>query len=106
MVLKNYNHPSVIMNSIGNEISELALPEGQEYCRKMAEFVRSIDPSRPVTLGVNLMLCSMTAKGGGIYGDKKDKRGRRKKTRMEARQWTMLLPVLFQYVDEYSRWND
>ena len=54
MVLKNYNHPSVIMNSIGNEISELALPEGQEYCRKMAEFVRSIDPSRPVTLGVNL----------------------------------------------------
>lgn len=78
MVLKNYNHPSVIMNSIGNEISELALPEGQEYCRKMAEFVRSIDPSRPVTLGVNLMLCSMTAKGGGIYGDKKDKKGKKK----------------------------
>lgn len=78
MVLKNYNHPSVVMNSIGNEISELALPEGQEYCRKMADFVRSLDPSRAVTLGVNLMLCSMTAKGGGIYGDKKDKKGKKK----------------------------
>ena len=27
MVIKNYNHPSVVMNSIGNEISELAIPE-------------------------------------------------------------------------------
>ena len=44
----------------------------------MAEFARSIDPSRPVTLGVNLMLCSMTAKGGGIYGEKKDKKGKKK----------------------------
>ena len=33
MVIKNYNHPSVVMNSIGNEISELAMPEGQEYCK-------------------------------------------------------------------------
>ena len=78
MVLKNYNHPCVIMSSIGNEISELALPEGQDYCKKMAEFVRSLDPSRPVTLGVNFMLCSMTAKGGGIYGDKKDRKGNKK----------------------------
>ena len=35
MVIKNYNHPSVVMNSIGNEISELAMPEGQEYCKKL-----------------------------------------------------------------------
>ena len=33
MVIKNYNHPSVVMISIGNEISELAIPEGQEYCK-------------------------------------------------------------------------
>ncbi len=72
MLVKNYNHPSVVMTSIGNEISELALPEGQEYCRKMADFCRSYDPSRPVTLGVNFMLCSLTAKGSGIYGEKKN----------------------------------
>ena len=72
MVIKNYNHPSVIMNSIGNEISELAIPEGQELCRKMAELVRALDPDKAVTLGINMMLCSMAAKGGGIYGEKKD----------------------------------
>ena len=72
MVIKNYNHPSVIMNSIGNEISELAIPEGQELCRKMAVLARELDPDKAVTLGINMMLCSMAAKGGGIYGDKKD----------------------------------
>ena len=72
MVLKNHNHPCVVMNSIGNEISELAIPEGQEMCRKLAVLARALDPDKAVTLGVNLMLCSMTAKGGGIYGDKKD----------------------------------
>lgn len=72
MVVKNHNHPSVIMNSIGNEISELAIPEGQEICRKMAMLAKKLDPDKAVTLGVNMMLCSMAAKGGGIYGDKKD----------------------------------
>ena len=72
MIKKNHNHPSVIMNSIGNEISELAIPEGQELCRKMAVLARELDPDKAVTLGVNMMLCSMAAKGGGIYGEKKD----------------------------------
>lgn len=72
MVMKNYNHPCVVMNSIGNEISELAIPAGQEVCRKLAVLTRELDPGKAVTMGINLMLCSMTAKGGGIYGDKKD----------------------------------
>ena len=71
MLMKNYNHPSVVMTSIGNEISELAVPEGQKYCKEMADYCRTVDSSRPVTLGVNLMLCSMTAKGNGLYGQKK-----------------------------------
>ena len=72
MAIKNYNHPSVVMNSIGNEISELAMPEGQEYCKKLAVLARKLDPDKAVTMGVNLMLCSMSAKGGGIYGNKKN----------------------------------
>ena len=31
-----------------------------------------LDPDKAVTMGVNLMLCSMSAKGGGIYGNKKN----------------------------------
>ena len=38
----------------------------------MAVLARTLDPDKAVTLGVNMMLCSMTAKGGGIYDSKKD----------------------------------
>ena len=78
MIRKNYNHPSVVMTSIGNEISELGLTEGQEMCRKMVAFCKELDPGRPVTLGVNLMLADMAAKGKGLYG--KDKNGNDKTT--------------------------
>lgn len=47
-------------------------PEGQEYCKKLAVLARKLDPDKAVTMGVNLMLCSMSAKGGGIYGNKKN----------------------------------
>lgn len=72
MVSKDYNHPSVILYSIGNEISDLGKEEGQQLCRQMADFVRALDSSRPVTLGVNLMLASMVSKGNGLYGNGKE----------------------------------
>jgi beta-galactosidase len=56
MVRKDRNHPSVIMYSIGNEISEVGTPHGARWARRLAEFVRALDPSRPVTNGVNAML--------------------------------------------------
>lgn len=78
MVSKDYNHPSVVMYSIGNEISELGIPEGQALCGEMGEFVKSIDTTRAVTAGVNIMLATMAAKGNGLYG--KDKDGKDKQT--------------------------
>lgn len=69
---RDYNHPSVIMYSIGNEISELGTEEGRKLCREIAEYTKFKDPTRPVTCGINLMLASMAAKGGGIYGEKKN----------------------------------
>lgn len=72
MLSKDYNHPSVLMYSIGNEISELGVAEGQKMCEEMAAYVRKKDDSRAVTLGINLMLATMTAKGKGLYGADKD----------------------------------
>ena len=69
MIDKDFSHPYVILYSIGNEISDLGLEEGQAICKEMADFVRSLDPSRPVTLGINLMLAVMVAKGKGLYGN-------------------------------------
>ena len=69
MVEKDYTHPSVILYSIGNEISDLGAEEGQHLCKEMADTVRELDPTRPTTLGINLMLAVMVAKGKGMYGN-------------------------------------
>ena len=72
MIRKDWSHPSVVMYSLGNEISELGIPEGREYCAKLADFVRKTDPSRAVTMGVNLMLAVLASKGNGMYGEGKN----------------------------------
>lgn len=53
MMNKHYNHPCVIMNSIGNEIEATALPRGIELNRKIAEYCKLHDPKRFTTNGVN-----------------------------------------------------
>jgi len=53
MVLRDRNHPSVVMWSIGNEIIGTEKPEMVETARRLAETVRSLDPTRPVTMAVN-----------------------------------------------------
>lgn len=49
MVLRDRNHPSIIMWSIGNEIIERTKPEAVETAKMLANAVRAIDSSRPVT---------------------------------------------------------
>ncbi len=50
MVKRDRNHPSVFMWSIGNEILEgLGSPSGAEWSKRQADFVRSLDSTRPVT---------------------------------------------------------
>lgn len=50
MVEKDYNHPCVVMYSIGNEIVERdGTSDGGFWVRRQAEFIRSLDPTRPVT---------------------------------------------------------
>jgi beta-galactosidase len=53
MVLRDRNHPSVIMWSTGNEIPERGDPEGVETSEMLAGYVRQLDPTRPVTAAVN-----------------------------------------------------
>jgi len=53
MVLRDRNHPSVIMWSTGNEIPNRESPTGVQYAEKLANFIRDLDPTRPVTNGVN-----------------------------------------------------
>ncbi|MGA9120353.1 MAG: glycoside hydrolase family 2 TIM barrel-domain containing protein [Bacteroidota bacterium] len=49
MVLRDRNHPSIMFWSTGNEIIERKKPEAVKTARMLAECVRTLDPTRPVT---------------------------------------------------------
>jgi beta-galactosidase len=51
MVLRDRNHPSVILWSLGNEVRKI----NAETTRELVEFVHRLDPTRPVTCGVNMV---------------------------------------------------
>ncbi|MDQ8734267.1 glycoside hydrolase family 2 TIM barrel-domain containing protein [Paenibacillus sp. LHD-38] len=63
MIDKDYNHPSVIMYSIGNEIREVATGDGASMNRQIAEKLRSLDGTRFITSSVNGWLCIMDRLG-------------------------------------------
>jgi beta-galactosidase len=53
MILRDRNHPSIILWSIGNEIPGMDKPEVANNAQMLAAFVHKMDPSRPVTAAVN-----------------------------------------------------
>ena len=72
MVESSRNHPCVIMYSHGNEVSETATKKGAEVCRELTDFIHGLDPTRPVTAGVNVLLNVYANMGMGVYKDKGD----------------------------------
>jgi len=53
MVIRDRNHPSVIMWSIGNEIPGRHRPDVVETAKTIGSFIRVMDPTRPITSAVN-----------------------------------------------------
>lgn len=53
MVTADYNHPSVLLYSTGNEIFEIATERGIEVSRMLGEKFHQLDPTRYTTNGIN-----------------------------------------------------
>ncbi|MBW4027838.1 MAG: glycoside hydrolase family 2 protein [Acidobacteria bacterium] len=52
MILRDRNHPSVILWSIGNETNERAEPQGIEIGKALASYAHALDPTRKVTAAI------------------------------------------------------
>ena len=55
MVCQYRNHPSVVIWSIGNEVPSQVSPEGIRELLMLQNLVHALDPTRPVTCGMNLL---------------------------------------------------
>ena len=58
MAAKDYNHPCVVLYSIGNEITEVASPRGCQLGRAMTEHLHRLDPTRYTTNGINGLMAA------------------------------------------------
>ena len=53
LIRNHRNHPSIVMWSVGNEIPEQWKTEGAERYRRLVGLCHLLDPSRPVTCGMD-----------------------------------------------------
>ena len=53
LIVAHRNHPSIIMWSIGNEIPEQGKREGLEISQRLQHLCHILDPTRPVTQGLD-----------------------------------------------------
>lgn len=69
LVERDYNHPCVVLYSIGNEVSEPVSEQGLCQEKAMVDLLHKLDSSRPVTGGFNLTILANAAKGQFIYNE-------------------------------------
>ncbi|WP_242257843.1 glycoside hydrolase family 2 TIM barrel-domain containing protein [Streptococcus thoraltensis] len=53
MVETDFNHPSVVLYSIGNEIPEIGTQNGSHLAKEIHDYIKSIDHTRPTLAGIN-----------------------------------------------------
>lgn len=84
MADKDCNHPSVILYSTGNEVSETAQERGIKLTGELTEYLHGLDSTRPVTCGVNIFFNFLSSVGFGVYSDDKAKKEAEKAEKRKA----------------------
>lgn len=72
MVQKDYNHPSVVLYSTGNEVPEIGRAQGYIQHRAIVEKIKSLDPTRYTTCGINGFLAVSDALGSMMEQQKEE----------------------------------
>lgn len=70
LAVKDYNHPSVILYCIGNEIPETGCARGVQVAGELMDTIKSIDDTRPVTIANNAFISAVAARAADLQ--KKD----------------------------------
>ena len=86
MVDKDFNHPSVIMYSTGNEVAETAQKKGIALTGEMTNYLHSLDSTRPVTCGINIFFNFLSSIGLGDYSDDKAEKSAENAEKFAAEQ--------------------
>ena len=69
MILRDRNHPSIILYSVGNEIHDnLNNPEGFQKYKQQQDLVHQLDPTRPVTMALSTVYDNGFADSMDIVG--------------------------------------
>ncbi|WP_322151274.1 glycoside hydrolase family 2 TIM barrel-domain containing protein [Paratractidigestivibacter sp.] len=84
MVAKDRVHPCVVAYSTGNEVSETAEKRGIELSGAMTEHLHVLDPTRPVSCGVNIFFNFLSSVGFGQYSDEKAAREAEAAAKLQA----------------------
>lgn len=70
MIQKDFNHPCVIIYSIGNEIADTGSIEGAKISRMLSSFCHSLDATRPTLNAINPVVSNM---GGAMNNSRTSK---------------------------------
>ena len=98
MVERDFNHPSVILYSIGNEVAEPFEQKGIDAGKALVDLCHKLDSTRPVTCGTNLMIISRAAKGQGIYQDGEQKTGTGGKKQKEGNNASLAFNIMASFI--------
>lgn len=98
MVERDFNHPSVILYSIGNEVAEPFEQKGIDAGKALVDLCHKLDSTRPVTCGTNLMIISRAAKGQGIYQDGEQKTGTGGKKQKEGGNASLAFNIMASFI--------
>ena len=69
IIRRDYNYPSIIIYSIGNEVTDPHNEKGIQLEKNLIEIFPQNDSTRPVTLGYNIQIAVMATKEQSFFGE-------------------------------------